>query len=309
MKQIFSYISTFRKEGYNGLYFLFIIVMLAVLIYFNYGHQLTPKIDQYKSNFVTGWILYYLLYLIPFALGFLLQRPFFKTGTYWRNRWFWIILLSAPAIFAFRVNFSLGQTIIPASWGEDDIVFGSNCLNLLVRAVVIIAAVWIIWLVKDRKTQPFYGTQKSGPPAPYLLMILIMLPLIIIAATQKDFLHMYPRVKFLLHTAEPQPSYRYWIYEICYGFDFVSIELFFRGFLVLSLLRICGTQCIVPMACFYCSIHLGKPAGEAVSSFWGGLLLGIVSYHTRSIRGGLVVHLGIAWLMEICGWLALLFTK
>jgi hypothetical protein len=45
--------------------------------------------------------------------------------------------------------------------------------------------------------------------------------------------------------------------------------------------------------------------GEAISSFWGGILLGILSYHTGSIRGGLTVHLGIAWMMEAAGWIAL----
>jgi hypothetical protein len=42
--------------------------------------------------------------------------------------------------------------------------------------------------------------------------------------------------------------------------------------------------------------------GEAISSFFGGMLLGIVSYRTQSVWGGLLVHLGIAWLMEIGGW-------
>ncbi|MBL0146939.1 MAG: hypothetical protein IPP48_15685 [Chitinophagaceae bacterium] len=71
-------------------------------------------------------------------------------------------------------------------------------------------------------------------------------------------------------------------------------------------MHICGTHCIIPVACFYCAIHLGKPMAEAISSFWGGLLLGIVSFNSGSIWGGLIVHLGIAWFMEIGGWLGAL---
>jgi hypothetical protein len=37
--------------------------------------------------------------------------------------------------------------------------------------------------------------------------------------------------------------------------------------------------------------------------FFGGLILGIVVYHTRTIVGGLMVHLGIAWMMELGGYL------
>ena len=130
-----------------------------------------------------------------------------------------------------------------------------------------------------------------------------MIPLIALASIQKDFLTIYPKVHFLNTLSIADQKWRYAVYELCYGFDFVSIEFFFRGFLILSLLKICGKQCIIPMACFYCTIHFGKPMGEAISSFWGGILLGIISYNTRSIWGGLIVHLGIAWLMEIGGWL------
>ena len=104
-------------------------------------------------------------------------------------------------------------------------------------------------------------------------------------------------------------KWRYLVFELSYGFDFVSIEFFFRGFLILALMQICGQHCIIPVACFYCTIHFGKPMGEAISSFWGGLLLGIVSYNTGSIWGGLLVHLGIAWMMEMGGFLGSFFSK
>jgi membrane protease YdiL (CAAX protease family) len=91
--------------------------------------------------------------------------------------------------------------------------------------------------------------------------------------------------------------------------DFVTIELFFRGFLVLAFVRFVGPDAIVPMAVFYCSIHFGKPLAECISSFFGGMLLGIVVYKTGSVAGGLVVHLGIAWMMEIGGYLGNLWKK
>ena len=43
-------------------------------------------------------------------------------------------------------------------------------------------------------------------------------------------------------------------------------------------------------------------AAEGLGAAGAGMLLGIVVYHTRSIFGGLMVHLGIAWLMEIGGY-------
>jgi len=171
---------------------------------------------------------------------------------------------------------------------------------------VVMIPVFILWYIKDRHTQPFYGTRALYNIRPYLIMVAIMIPMIILAATQKDFLSVYPKAQVL--NSIGAPKWQYAVYELCYGFDFVSIEFFFRGFLILSLMHICGTHCIIPVACFYCSIHLGKPMGEAISSFWGGMLLGIVSYNTGSIWGGLIVHLGIAWMMELAGWMAVLLT-
>jgi hypothetical protein len=91
------------------------------------------------------------------------------------------------------------------------------------------------------------------------------------------------------------------LYELSYGSDFFSIELFFRGFLVLAFARYAGKDAILPMAIFYCAIHFGKPLAECISSFFGGIILGVVSYHTRTILGGFLVHVGLAWLMELGG--------
>jgi hypothetical protein len=134
-------------------------------------------------------------------------------------------------------------------------------------------------------------------------MLAVMIPLITIASTQSDFLSMYPKlndVNNVLATVKHNWIYKL-IHELSYGSDFISVELFFRGFLILAFVKVAGKDAILPMACFYCTIHFGKPLGECISSFFGGILLGIIVFNTRSILGGLIVHLGIAWLMEIGG--------
>ncbi len=73
--------------------------------------------------------------------------------------------------------------------------------------------------------------------------------------------------------------------------------------MILAFVKYAGKHAILPMALFYCTIHFGKPLGECISSFFGGIILGVVTYHTRTIWGGLIVHLGIAWLMELGGYL------
>ena len=93
------------------------------------------------------------------------------------------------------------------------------------------------------------------------------------------------------------------IYEIAYGLDFITVELLFRGFLVIGMIQIMGSKAVLAMAVVYCYLHFGKPLGEAVGSIAGGYILGVIALETRSIWGGIIVHLVIAWLMEVIAYL------
>jgi Type II CAAX prenyl endopeptidase Rce1-like len=148
-------------------------------------------------------------------------------------------------------------------------------------------------------------TARGFDARPYFLLLLLLIPVIVLASTQPDFLHYYPKVKnlaFLDGYTSPVWPWKLG-YELSYGLDFLTIELFFRGLLIVGLVRYAGPRAILPMAAFYCTVHFGKPLGECITSFFGGMVLGVLAYRTRSILGGLIVHLGLAWMMEIGGWL------
>lgn len=149
-------------------------------------------------------------------------------------------------------------------------------------------------------------TTRGFNPRPYFLVLLLLVPVVAIASLQPDFLRVYPKVKTVAFMSG-------WgwkaLYELSYGLDFLSIELFFRGLLVIGVIRYAGEKAILPMAAFYCTIHFGKPLAECITSFAGGLALGVLAYRTRTILGGLIVHLGLAWMMEIGGWLGHLFRS
>jgi hypothetical protein len=177
------------------------------------------------------------------------------------------------------------------------------------KLIIVTLLLVLVWKIFDRE-QPFYGMNWKGfSLKPYFMMLLIMIPLIAAASTQHDFLTVYPKLKridYLL--AGGNTGWKKLLYELSYGSDFFTIELFFRGFLVLAFMKWAGKDAILPMALFYCTIHFGKPLGECISSFFGGIILGVVTYHTRSIFGGLIVHLGIAWLMELGGYIGRMYS-
>ena len=309
MSAVLKYIREFYNKEFNLYYFILILLLLGTIIYLNYWHSLEDRFVTGGKTWFSNFAGYYLLYFIPFATAFFLQLFFCKDCSYFKNYWFWIIIFLAPAFFSFRVNFYFHQPLIKKIWSGDELRFWLHCLNWVVRVFVLLIPVFILWFIKDKNNQPFYGIRALDNIKPYLIMVAIMIPLLALASTQKDFLISYPKAKFLTQLQMGHQKWRYVVYELCYGFDFVSIEFFFRGFLILALIKICGPHCIIPVACFYCAIHLGKPLSEAISSFWGGLLLGIISYNTGSIWGGLIIHLGIAWFMEVGGWLVTLLKK
>ncbi len=274
--------------------------MLGIIIYVNYSYI---NNDAPKYTWLQKFGLSYFLYLVPFALAYLMQFIFYPSLVYFKNKWFGFLILSAPAFFAFRVNFYSFQHYILQHFLADKNIYWLAITNLFTKALLIMIPVAIIWWLKDRKEQNLYGFYKTINTKPYLIMVLLMLPLIAVASNNSEFLKQYPAAMNAVGDSLIFKKLDILLFELCYAFDFLSIEFFFRGFLILAFIRLAGKHAIVPAACFYCCIHLGKPMPEAISSFFGALLLGIISYNTKSIWGGLIIHIGIAGFMELLAYM------
>jgi hypothetical protein len=270
---------------------------IAMAIFSNYHFHLNSIISHMEN--AGQYAAWYGIFLLAFSFTYVLY-PLVNRGYHYPPRFF-LLLFLAPAIFSWKMvyDIDLSLSVAPAE---------NNYWNAVIywpfKFVCIATILFLIWK-SGKEDQPFYGwTRRNFRARPYLLMLLVMVPLIAAASSQPDFLAMYPKMKSVAFLRSVSPSGPYkMLYELAYGSDFFSIELFFRGFLVLAFVRWFGKDAILPMACFYCTIHFGKPLGECISSFFGGLILGIVTYHTRTIFGGLMVHLGIAWMMEFGGYL------
>ncbi len=182
----------------------------------------------------------------------------------------------------------------------------SSCTSNLSSAITVIIPSFIVYFSVKYFKPESYGLKLNGAKVlPYLWLILFMIPLIYLASLRPDFLETYPTYTY--NFEDKLLGVDQWItagtYELCYGFDFISVELFFRGFMVIALSRFVGKEAILPMIVVYCFLHFGKPAGEAISSIFGGYILGILAYKSRNIYGGLIAHLGVAWGMEYLAYL------
>ena len=305
MRAIINYLKQYLYEV-NKTVLLLCSLFIALCIYLNYHYKIDDSISE-NYSFNKSFLFRYFIFFIAFGIPYLVTA-IIKKRNYFTNGSFCFLLLLAPALFSFKtaINFNLDFS--------NDYKLNTYWHYITYWPLLVMitgSLLFVLWRLFNTD-QPFYGVKTKGIEwKPYWLMLLIMLPLVAAASTQADFLSVYPKMKLIAGIGELK-DFNFWqklLFELSYGSDFITIEFFFRGFLILAFMKWAGKDAILPMACFYCTIHFGKPVGECISSCFGGMILGIIVYNTRSILGGLIVHLGIAWMMEIGGHIGNQFFK
>ncbi|HTI12668.1 MAG TPA: CPBP family intramembrane glutamic endopeptidase [Puia sp.] len=331
MKVFVTYLKDYLRKS-SLISFLFTLVFVVLLIFLNYTIGIERRIRVMRPwplslmsfFFFYGFVLFF-SWAVQYTFG---NRPSLSgslplgTPTLSYKKRFLLLLLIAPLYFSCKMIHWDLSLFIPAGWSAPWKEYALIVLQLPCKLLLLFFLIYVYWRLEtprmEGKTEgrgigaAFGLTVRGFRGRPYFLILLFLVPLVVLASTRPDFLHTYPKVKNIAFIGGCTTPLWPWqlLYEVSYGLDFLSIELFFRGLLVIGLARYAGEYAILPMAAFYCTIHFGKPLGECISSFFGGLALGVIALRTRSILGGLIVHLGLAWLMELGGWLgALYFLK
>jgi hypothetical protein len=299
MKQIAASLREFITQlNMRSLALIAVPLTLLTVVNYNVGLEAAMlKIPDLSIRFLAC----YSLYAAVFCGSMLAAMPWLHRNQLLRNRFFLILLLIAPAIFAWK--WASGNLL-----SHNGTVAGrylTIVLNPPLKCAVLFCCLYIIRKT-GRYEHPLTGLKFRGVNyRPFLLLLLLSAPVIFFFGSTPAFLELYPRlqrVNFALNGSSLS-----WvtalIFELSYAFDFLFVEVYFRGFLVLAFLRYCGNAAILPMAALYCTIHFGKPAVECISSFFGGIMLGVIAYNSKSVIAGLILHLGIGWLMELAGWL------
>jgi len=188
---------------------------------------------------------------------------------------------------------------------KGEMVFGYKCQFFLWQGIVAFGGLLLLSLVsKDLRLREIGLTTRQWDARPYLMVLAIVLPLVVIASFATDFQRAYPQYKAWMfpEVFGMGPVAQGGIFEMCYGSAFLTVEVLFRGALVIGMVRIMGPRAILPAVAMYCTFHFGKPLGEAIGSVVGGYILSVFALHSRSVLGGVVVHLGVAMGMELCAY-------
>ena len=132
----------------------------------------------------------------------------------------------------------------------------------------------------------------------YLIMFGVMIPILIGVSFSERFYRHYP-----LYSGAGESIIGFAIWEVAYGLYFLALEFFLRGFMIFALARYIGSYAIFVMVIPYVMIHFGKPVAETIGSIIAGTALGTLSLRTRSIFGGVFIHVAVAWGMDILAML------
>lgn len=307
MRTFVEYIKIYFKEGFEWKAHAILAAFLALALYLNYGLEYRGQDSFYdlmvKITYKTPQsILYlFLFYSVAFFTAVTILYIFVKNKALLSKK-FLIFAVIGLALLAFDCSYYIMQFV--NEWLSDNRFIHAwqhASFSNLSSTLTVILPLYIIYLFSKSFKPEWFGFRLNGAKVkPYLWLILFMIPLIYLASLTPDFLDHYPTYtdRFEYEHLEMEQWQTVGIYELCYGFDFISVELFFRGFMVVGLSRLVGKDAILVMVAVYCFLHFGKPAGEAISSIFGGYILGILAYKSRNIYGGLIAHLGVAWGME-----------
>ncbi|MDP7017275.1 MAG: type II CAAX endopeptidase family protein [Pirellulaceae bacterium] len=224
------------------------------------------------------------------------------------------VLLSVPFAVTLREYLNLGESlysslaaVMPTAWGQELLTWTTAIENQeIARLIAWTLAQTLSFLILPilvikiflRRPLTEYGVKLRGATKGwwiYAVMFLVMVGPILFLSSESSFQQTYPFYR--LRSSEPLWP-RFLVWELLYAVQFVSIEFFFRGYVLHGTRRRFGPYSILVMTIPYCMIHFGKPLPETIGSIGAGLILGLMSLKTRSIWLGALLHIAVAWTMD-----------
>jgi hypothetical protein len=308
VKRLIYLLWDFVKQDFHFRTFLLILLWAAILLTINYSIRLEDDlIDSLPTNglrFLGYLTLYSTTYFTAVYIVFLSKRKSLSV----LNQKFWITSFAGIAFFAADSGFVFHQYLL--DWIDPKPKLNSFLFAVLSNATEFITIALPLFLINyfliTKRSDNLGINKREINLAPFFVILLTIAPFIFISSFEKGLNNYYPTYHYAgvakaLGVSEWVPVSTY---ELFYGLNFFNVELMFRGFMVIAMINFLGRDAVLPMAVFYCSIHFGKPIVEAVSSIFGGYILGAIAFQTRSIWGGVIVHMGLAWLMELSAFCA-----
>lgn len=182
-----------------------------------------------------------------------------------------------------------------AGWPYLELAPWVSWAGVAIATRIVLPLLLITLVLRDRPGDYGYRLRGLGRHLPvYGVLFVAMIPVLFLAATQASFQQKYP-----FYDGARLGGAHFWVFEACYFVHFVSLEAFFRGFLLFGLARRFGYYAVAIMAVPYCMIHFGKPLPETLAAILAGLILGTLALRSRSFVLGAALHYAVALTMDL----------
>lgn len=303
MKKVWQFLAKHVREDFHPLHYSVVIIILIASLAFNYTVDFEDgTLDKLPP--MQRWLAYFAMYAILFYVT-VFSSTFFTKSSPFRSSKFWVVSMTGLVCLSVDAGAPFLHWLLAGNIPNQLYIWAFKVLNNLMSFFIVFLPIVLLHKIIENDDVRYGLKPKAFDARPYFTMLLIMLPLLITVSFQSGFQKQYPM--YCPTRAHEYLGVGEWFtvatYELAYGLDFITVEYLFRGLFVIGLAPFLGRSGVLAMAVIYCSLHFGKPAGEAISSIFGGYILGIVAYETKSVWGGVIVHVGIAWLMELIGYL------
>jgi hypothetical protein len=311
MKKIWGYLKQHLREDFNAGHYLLMAVFLAGSIALNYAYDYEDSVLEQKKGF-DKLFHFFLLYAVAYYGSALSYLGFNKKLYVLVEPEFWIKSLLGLTVLSVDSSMPFLRDAIQALLHPSVQYWVYKVTVNMISFLTVVAPLLIYYRYFEQQQKNLYGfNSRQFDFSPYFIMLLIMLPLIVAASFTEAFQRQYPMYRS--SGAHEYLGVGEWVtaggYELAYGLDFVTVEFLFRGFMVIGLMAVLGRGAVLCMAVTYCFLHFGKPMGEAISSIFGGFILGVIAYETKSVWGGVIIHMGIAWMMDLAAYIQKLFIN
>ncbi len=305
MQKVIYQLKDFLKNDFNIYSYSWALIFLITSITINYTLNFEHKYinPTQSSGMSMFWFtLFYLFAWFIIAIPKLLIDKNYKTLT---NPLFYVKILIFLSIIGIASGFGFQKKW---NFGIEDKLTHFYIIKSITQLKCL--AIYTIPFIAmkyffDKSQSGIYGfSRKFGNGKIYLQMLLLVAPVIIIVSFTADFIHAYPRFQpWRFAEMQLMPLWASTsIFESLYIVDYVMVEWAFRGALVIGMISVMGKDAILPMVSVYVFLHFGKPLGESIGAMFGGYILGVLAYTTRHIWGGVILHAGIALIMEFMGF-------
>lgn len=309
MRELWATLRDFARRDFHPAHYACVAAFLALALGLNYQLDFKRSVLnalRARPAGVPGFALFYALpYLFAVGSGAWLRRDatLVRSPAFWGFSLFAVLGLALESCSVALPGALLAALDVPPAlrgWLGAMAVNADRSLGLALPVLALLAL--------GRGPARAYGiTLRGFAWRPPLAMLAACAPLVLWASSQPGFLETYPRYR--PGPAEPAlgvPACATFLaFELTRAARFLSIELFFRGFLVLGLARRFGPAVVLPMVSLYTVWHFGKPLPEALASAGAAWVLAAHCLRTGSIAGAIVVHVGVAMGMELAAGMRL----